>query len=61
MQCSLEHGVGIYSVGVHRLRELRWRVSCVSIVSMGEMAVSHIQSPVPNGNQQRIVHLPYPM
>lgn len=52
--------VGIYPVGTQRLRELRWRVSCVSIVSMGEMAVSHIQSPVPNGNQQRIVHLSYP-
>lgn len=43
---------GIYSVGTRRLRELRWRVSCVIIVSMGEMVVSHIQSPVPNGNQQ---------
>lgn len=58
MHCSFERGWYL-SVGTQRLRELRWRVSCASIVSMGEMAVSHIQSPVPNGNQKRIVHLPY--
>ena len=36
---ALSSAVGIYSVAVRQLREMRWRVSCVSIVSMGEMAV----------------------
>lgn len=58
---ALLFGAWLVSIRLgQRLRELRWRVSCASIVSMGEMVVSHIQSPVPYGSQQRILHLPYP-
>ena len=41
------------------MRELRWRVSGFTIVSMGEMAASRIHSPLPDGSRQLVERLPY--